>query len=168
MEVCCLLVPVHAVLTAAVLGTSEPQETFTLYCIVLPVVVEMHLDVGGADVDLVAAVALDAVVVCLLLVVSALRELVTAVVHGSDPSEAVLESLVHLLVPLAVSDHFLLLGEIFPLAHGDCAVKVFPIVHVFAPGKAALEAGGEPLEVPRVVRRHYRLARNEPVHPLGG
>ena len=86
---------------------------------------------------LVAAVALDAVVVGLLLVVCAVGELVAAVVHGGDPAEAVLERLVHLLVPLAVPDHLLLLGEVLPLAHGHGAVEVLPIVHIFARVEAA-------------------------------
>ena len=138
VEVSCLLVSVDAVFRPTVLCPSEPEEALTLDCIVLSVVVEMHLDVGGADVDLVTAVALYAVVMGLLLVVGAVRELVTAVVHRGDPSEPVLQGLVHLLVPLAVSDHLLLLGEILPLAHGDSAVEVFTIVHVFAASKATL------------------------------
>ena len=168
VEVGCLLVPVHAVLGVAVLRPPEPEESLPLDCIVLPVVVEMHLDVGGADVDFVTAVTLNAVVVGLLLVVGAVNELVTAVVHRSDPSEPVLQGLVHLLVPLAVSDHLLLLGEVLPLAHGDGAVEMFPVVHVFTPREAALQAGAEPLEVAGVVRRHQRLPGDEAVHPLGG
>ncbi len=47
----------------------------------------------------------------LLLVVLTPRELVGAVVHGSDSAEAVLVRLLHLLMPLGVADHLLLLGE---------------------------------------------------------
>ena len=107
-------------------------------------------------------------VVGLLLVVGAVNELVTAVVHRSDPSEPVLQGLVHLLVPLAVSDHLLLLGEVLPLAHGDRAVEMFPVVHVFTPGEAALQAGAEPLEVAGVVGGDQGLPGDQAVHPLGG
>ena len=131
-------------------------------------VVEVHLHVAGGDVDLVAALGLDAVVVGLLLVVAAVNELVAAVVHRGDPSEPVLQGLVHLLVPLAVSDHLLLLGEVLALAHGDGAVEMFPVVHVFTPREAALQAGAEPLEVAGVVRGHHRLPRDQAVDPLGG
>ena len=167
MEVRGLLVPVHAVLSVAVLRTTEPQESLPLDGVVLPVVVEMHLDVRGADVDFVTAVALDTVVVGLLLVVGAVNELVTAVVHRGHPSEPVLQGLVHLLVPLAVADHLLLLGEVLALAHGDRAVEMFPVVHVLAPREPALQAGAEPLEVAGVVRRHHRLPGYEAVNPLG-
>ena len=74
-------------------------------------VVEVHLDVAGGDVHLVAALRLDAVVVRLLLVVLAVREVVGAVVGRSDSPEAVLERLLHLLVPLGVSGNLLLLGD---------------------------------------------------------
>ena len=95
-------------------------------------------------------------------------ELITAVIHGSHSAEAVLQSLVHLLVPLAVPDHLLLLGEVLALAHGDGAVEMFPVVHVFTPREAALQAGAEPLEVAGVVRGHHRLPRDQAVDPLGG
>ena len=140
VEVSRLLVSVDAVIGFTVLCTSEPEEAFTLYCIVLPVVIEVHLDVRGADVDLVAAVTLDAVVVGLLLVMGAVHELVTAVVHGGHSPEAVLESLVHLLMPLAVANHFFLLCKIFSLAHGHSAVEVLAIIHVFAGIEATFKA----------------------------
>ena len=132
MEVCCLLVPVDALITSAILRASEPEEALPLDGVVLPVVVEVHLDIRGADIDLVAAIALDAVVVGLLLVVGAVNELVTAVIHRGHSPEAILEGLVHLLVPLAVSDHFFLLGKIFALAHRHSTVKMLTIVHFFA------------------------------------
>jgi hypothetical protein len=47
----------------------------------------------------------------LLLVVLATGELVGTVIGGGDPAEAVLECLVHLLMPLGVPDHLLLLGK---------------------------------------------------------
>ena len=131
---------VETVCGVAVLGTAEPEEAFPLDRIVLPVVVEVHLDVRGADVDLVAAVTLDAVVVGLLLVMGAVHELVTAVVHGGHSPEAVLESLVHLLMPLAVANHFFLLCKIFSLAHGHSAVEVLAIIHVFAGIEATFKA----------------------------
>ena len=140
MEVCCLLTPVDALITSAILRASEPEEALPLDGVVLPVVVEVHLDIRGADVDLVAAVALDAVVVGLLLVVGAVNELVTAVIHRGHSPEAILEGLVHLLVPLAVSDHFFLLGKIFALAHGHRAVEVLTIVHIFAGIEATFKA----------------------------
>ena len=88
-----------------------PEKSFSLNCIVLSVVVEVHLDVAGRDVDLVAALRLDAVVVGLLLVVLTSGEVVGAVVGRGDATEAVLEGLFHLLVPLRVPDHLILLGE---------------------------------------------------------
>ena len=94
-------------------------------------------------------------------------ELITAVIHGSHSAEAVLQSLVHLLVPLAVPDHLLLLRKVLALAHGDRAVEMFPVVHVFTPREAALQAGAEPLEVAGVVRRHQGLPGDEAVDPLG-
>ena len=140
MEVCCLLVPVHALIAAAVLCASEPEEAFPLDGIVLPVVVKVHLDVRGADVDLVAAVALNAVVVGLLLVVGAVNELVTAVIHRGHSPKAVLKGLVHLLMPLAVPNHFFLLRKIFAFAHGHSAVEVLTIVHIFAGIEATFKA----------------------------
>ena len=43
---------VETVCGVAVLGTAEPEEAFPLDCVVLPMVVEVHLDVRGADVHL--------------------------------------------------------------------------------------------------------------------
>ena len=75
-------------------------------------------------------------------------ELVATVVHGGHPAEAVLEGLVHLLVPLAVSDHLLLLCKVLALAHWHGAVEVFPVVHVLASHKSTLKARPKPLEIP--------------------
>jgi len=47
----------------------------------------------------------------LLLVVLAVVEVVGAVVGRRDPPESVLEGLLHLLVPLGVTDHLLFLGK---------------------------------------------------------
>ena len=52
MEVCCLLVSVHAVLRPAILRAAEPEESLPLNGVVLAMVVEVHLHIGGADVDL--------------------------------------------------------------------------------------------------------------------
>ena len=93
-------------------------------------------------------------------------ELIAAVVHRSDPAEAVFQSLVHLLVPLAVSDHLLLLRKVLALAHGHSAVEVFPIVHVLARNEAALKTRAEALEVSGVVG-HPLLPRHH-AHSLGG
>ena len=71
-------------------------------------------------------------------------------------------------MPLAVPDHLLLLGEVLPLAHGDRAVEMFPVVHVFTSGEAALQAGAEPLEVAGVVGGDQGLPGDQAVHPLGG
>ena len=140
VEMCCLLVPVHAVLCVAVLSSSEPEKALSLNCIVLPVVVEVHLDIRGADVDLVTAVTLDTVVVGLFLVMGTVHKLVTAVIHWCHSSEAILESFIHLLVPLAVPDHFFLLCKIFALAHWYRTVKMFTIVHIFAGVKPTFKA----------------------------
>ena len=43
---------VETVCRVAVLGTPEPEEAFPLDCVVLPMVVEVHLNVRGADVHL--------------------------------------------------------------------------------------------------------------------
>ena len=93
-------------------------------------------------------------------------ELITAVIHGSHSAEAVLQSLVHLLVPLAVPDHLLLLGKVLALAHWHRAVEVLPVVHVLAGDEAALEARSKALEVAGVVG-HPLLAGHH-AHPLGG
>ena len=93
-------------------------------------------------------------------------ELIAAIIHGSDPAEAVLQSLVHLLVPLAVPDHLLLLGKVLALAHWHRAVEVLPVVHVLAGDEAALEARSKALEVAGVVG-HPLLAGHH-AHPLGG
>ena len=140
MEMCCLLVPVHAVFSVAVLCSSEPKETLSLNCIVLSVVVEVHLNIRGADIDLVTAITLDAVVVGLFLVMGAVNKLVTAVIHWCHSPEPILESFIHLLVPLAVPDHFFLLCKIFALAHGHRAVKMFTIVHIFTGIKPTFKA----------------------------
>ena len=97
----------------AVVLPPEPVEPLPLDGVVFAVVVEVHLDVGGGDVDLVAGVGVDAVVVGLLLVVRARRELLGAVVHRGHTPKAVLEGLVHFLVPLGVTNHLLLLGKHF-------------------------------------------------------
>ena len=52
VEVCCLLVSVHAVLRPAILRAAEPEESLPLDGVVLAMVVEVHLDIGCADVDL--------------------------------------------------------------------------------------------------------------------
>jgi hypothetical protein len=44
-----------------------------------------------------------------------------------DVPEPILECLIHLLVPLAVPDHLLLLGKVLPLAHRHRAVEVLSI-----------------------------------------
>ncbi len=44
-----------------------------------------------------------------------------------DVPEPILERLVHLLMPLAVPDHLLLLGKVLPLAHRHRAVEVLSI-----------------------------------------
>lgn len=97
----------------AVVLAPEPVEPLPLDGVVLAVVVEVHLDVAGGDVDLVAGVGVDAVVVGLLLVVRARGELLRAVVHRGHPPEAVLEGFVHFLVPLGVTYHLLFLGKHF-------------------------------------------------------
>ena len=91
--------------------TTLPEKSFSLNCIVFAVIVEVHLDVARRDVHLVAALGLDAVVVSLLLVVLAVGEVVRAVVRGGDSTESVLERFLHLLVPLRVPDHLLLLSK---------------------------------------------------------
>lgn len=74
-------------------------------------IVEVHLHVAGGDVDLVASLRLDAVVVGLLLVVLTSGEVIGTVVGRRHAPEAVLEGLLHLLVPFRVADHLLFLRE---------------------------------------------------------
>ena len=167
MKVCCLLVSINTIIGPTVLRPSEPQEPLPLDGVVLPVVVEVHLDVGGADVHLVTAVALNAVIVGLFLVVSAIHKLITAIIHWCHSSEAILEGLVHLLVPFTMSDHFFLLCEIFALAHGDCTVKMLTIVHVFAGIKPTFKARPESLEISCIVSCDNGLTRDQAMHSLG-
>ena len=89
----------------------------------------------------------------LLLVVLASGELIGAVVGGGDASEAVLVGLIHLLMPLRVANHLLLLGKHLRLTHGHRAVEMLTVVHVFAVVGATLQAGAESAEVPGVVSR---------------
>jgi hypothetical protein len=44
-----------------------------------------------------------------------------------DIPEPILERLIHLLMPLAVPNHLLLLGKVLPLAHRHRAVEVLSI-----------------------------------------
>ncbi len=95
-----LLIAERTVMRSAVVAASKPQEAFPLDGIVLPVVVEVHLDVAGADVDLVALGIDDTVIVGLLLVVLTSRKLISAIVCGGDSPEPILEGFVHFLMPL--------------------------------------------------------------------
>jgi len=74
-------------------------------------VIKVHLNVAGGDVDLVAALGLDTVVMSLLLVVLTTGKSVGAVVHRRDATESVLEGFVHLLVPFGVANHLFLFSE---------------------------------------------------------
>ena len=71
-------------------------------------------------------------IVGLLFVVLAAGELVGAVVGGGDATEAVLIGLIHLLMPLRVADHLLLLGKHLGLTHRHRVMKMLSVVHVFA------------------------------------
>jgi hypothetical protein len=99
-----------AVRGAALFRRPVPLEALLYDGGVLPVVVGVHLDVRRRDVYFITAF-LDAMIVCLLLVVGAVAEAVAAVVQRAVPHEAVLERLVALLVPLEVPYHLLLLDE---------------------------------------------------------
>lgn len=78
----------------------------------------------------------------LLAVVGAVGETVTAVVRGRVSHEAVLEAFVPLLVPLEVSNHFLLLTEHFAAAleamevfsaGRKCLVDIYALkIHMFS------------------------------------
>jgi hypothetical protein len=99
-----------AVRGAALFRRPVPLEALLYDGGVLPVVVGVHLDVRRRDVYFITAF-LDAMIVCLLLVVGAVAEAVAAVVQRAVPHEAVLERFVALLVPLEVPYHLLLLDE---------------------------------------------------------
>ena len=98
-------------------------------------------------------------VVGLLFVVLASGELVGAIVGGGDATEAVLIGLIHLLMPLRVSDHLLLLGKHFGFAHGHGAMEMLAVVHVFAIIRTTFQAGAEPTKVSGVIRRRLGTAR---------
>ena len=163
----CFLVTVHAIVRVTILCTAKSEESLSLNCIVLPVVVEVHLHVGGADVHLVTSIALDTVIVRLFLVVGTVHKLVTTVIHWSHSSEPVLEGFIHLLVPFAMSDHFFLLCKIFALAHGDCTVEMLTIIHIFAGIKPTFKARPESLEISCIVSCDNGLTRDQPMHSLG-
>ena len=98
-------------------------------------------------------------VVGLLLVVLASGELVGAVVGGGDSTEAVLVGLIHLLMPLRVANHLLLLGKHLRLTHGHRAMEMLTVVHVFAVVGTALQARAESTKVPSIVSWRLGTAR---------
>lgn len=95
----------------------------------------------------------------LLFVVLTPGELVGTVVGGGNPPEAVFVGFIHLLMPLGVSDHLLLLGKHLRLTHGHSAVKMFAVVHVFAVIRAAFQTRAESTKVSSVVSRGLGATR---------
>lgn len=77
-------------------------------------------------------------VVCLFAVVWTVAESFDAVIPGRAPEETMRERLVPFLVPLEVSNHFLLLHEDPRIARVRVTVKVFPIRELLAQSSAAL------------------------------
>lgn len=145
-----------AISGAALLRRPEPLETLLDDRRILPVVIGVHLHVGGGYVHLIAAL-LDAVIVRLFFIVRAIRVTIRAIVQRAVPHEAVLEAFVALLVPLKVPDHLLLLEE-----HARVTVEtveVLPVVEVLAVRAAALDARRELLDVFRVVHLRLRFER---------
>ena len=134
------LTSVQTVRRMTIFGTSKTKKPFPLDGIVFPVVIEMHLNIRCAYVNLVTTIALDAVVMGLFLVVGTILELIATVVHRRNSSKAIFECLIHFLMPLAVSNHFFFLCKIFPFAHGHRTVKMLTIVHIFTGRKATFKA----------------------------
>lgn len=140
MEMSRSLTPVQAVRRMTIFGTSKTKKSFSLDGIVFPVVIEVHLDIRRTYVNLVTAIALDAVVMGLFLVMRTILELIATVVHRRNSSKAIFEGLIHFLMPLAVPNHFFFLCKIFPFAHGHRTVKMLTIVHIFTTRKATFKA----------------------------
>jgi len=130
------------------------------------VIIKVHLHVRSADVDLVTVARLDAMIMRLFLVMLTARKLVGAIIRRSDSSEAVFISFIHLLMPLGVPDHLLLLGKHFGLAHGHRAVEMLTIVHVFAVERPAFQTRAESAEIASVIRAGFRTPRQH-TGPLG-
>jgi hypothetical protein len=64
----------------------------------------------------------------LILVISSNGDLVIIIIMlTGDIPEPILKCLIHLLMPLAVPNHLLLLGKVLPLAHRHRAVEVLSI-----------------------------------------
>jgi len=68
MEMSRSLTSVQTVRRMTIFGTSKTEKSFPLDGIVFPVVIEVHLNIGCAYVNLVTALTLDAVVMGLFLV----------------------------------------------------------------------------------------------------
>lgn len=99
--------------------------------------------VGGERWDThLGATPLETVVVRLLAVMRTVLEPFHAIVAGRAAEEAVRERLVALLVPLEVTNHFLLLHEHAEVARECVAVKVFPVSQLLAQFVAAFRRVG--------------------------
>lgn len=141
---------------SAGLGSPEPLKALLDYGGVLAMVVRVHLDIRGGDVNLVAVVVY-AVVMRLLSVVRALPGGVPlgAVVGGRVTHESVLQRLVALFVPLEVSYHLLLLDEHAPAAVET--VEVLAAAQILAVRATALLAAAVAAHVSGVVYQRLLL-----------
>ena len=90
----------RTIIRLAVFHASKSEESLPLNQIVFAVIVEVHLDVAGGDVALVAVLGGDAVIVRLLLIVLTVGKLIRAIVHRGHATESVFEGVVHFLMPL--------------------------------------------------------------------
>ena len=90
-------------------------------------------------------------IVRLLFVMLASGKLIGTIIGRGDTSEAIFISFIHLLMPLRVSDHLLLLGKHFGFAHGHGAMEMLAVVHVFAIIRTTFQAGAESAKVSGVI-----------------
>lgn len=111
MEMRGLLGAKRAIRGGAILNPSESEETLSLNCIVLAMIIEMHLHVARRDVNFVARVRVYAMIMGLFLVVLTPGKLVGTIVHGGHPAKPILECLLHLLMPFGVANHFFLFSK---------------------------------------------------------
>lgn len=111
-------------------------------------VVGMHLDVGGADVNLVTGI-LQTMIMCLSPIVSTRTEPLCTVVQWTEPEETVSQRLLPLTMPLVMTNHLLFLDEDMEVAVD--AVVVFLIAEIQTVFAAALVPIVVPFEILGVI-----------------
>lgn len=138
-------------------------------------IVAVHLYITGGNVHFIT-VFLNAVIVRLLFIVRTVGELVATIVQRAVSHETMLQRFIALLVPLEVSDHFLLLDEhagvavetmemfsatniSISLKNSSKTKKSSPVIEIFAIRAATFDAGSEFFNVLRIV--HLRRLVDE-------